>query len=168
MIVSEKLNFRMPEKIEIKKSSVRLNRNDGSPLQHSLFDPVPDEDFNDVERDVALYLEDQREMFFWYRNRARNDYSIQGWRKQRIYPDFIFTTKERDNPSFNKAFVVETKGLHLKNEDTVYKQTVFDLCNQLSIEKNMGELGYKFKDKPVRFEVIFEDEWKRKLNEITS
>lgn len=168
MVVGEKVNFRLPKKIEISGNPVRLNKSDGDPLQQTLFDFVPQEDLNDVERDVAWYLEDQEKMFFWYRNRSRNDYAVQGWRRQKIYPDFIFTTNGSDKTSFEKVFVVETKGLHLKNEDTAYKQSIFDLCNKLSAEKSISELGYGFKDKSFKFNIIFEDEWKRRLNEIIS
>ena len=168
MVVNERTGYKLPNKIEIAGNSVRLNKSDGEPLQQSLFDFVPQEELNDDERDVAWYLEDQERMFFWYRNRARNDYAVQGWRKQKIYPDFIFTTNDRDKTAFNKVYVVETKGIHLKNEDTAYKESVFDLCNRLSEEKNISELGFKYTDTPIRFNVVFSDEWKRKLNEILS
>jgi type III restriction enzyme len=57
-------------------------------------------------------------------------------------------------------------GLHLKNEDTAYKQNVFDLCNKLGTKKAWKELGLDFKDKKVNFHVIFEDEWQNKINKI--
>jgi len=169
MVVSKKTSFELPKKIEVKQKSVTLSKQTGEPLQTSLFDFVPQEDFNEVERDVAWYLEDQEKMFFWYRNRVRDDYSVQGWRKQKIYPDFLFTTNKNGDMSFDKIFLVETKGIHLKdNEDTLYKKSVFDLCNDLAKKKNFGELGFKFKDLPIRYEVVYEDEWKRKLNELIS
>lgn len=167
MVVSNKTSYKLPNKIEVRQKSVTLTRNNGQPLQSSLFDFVPQEDFNEEERDVAWYLESQEKMFFWYRNRARNDYSVQGWRKQKIYPDFLFTTNQDKKDSFDKVFLIETKGLHLKdNDDTQYKNSVFNLCNDLAERKNLGELGYKFEDTPIRFEIIYEDEWKRKLNKI--
>lgn len=167
MVVSKNLNFKIPQKIEVKQTSVTLTQTTGQPLQKSLFDFVPQEDFNELERDVAWFLEGQKRMFFWYRNRARNDYSVQGWRKQRIYPDFIFTIdKDMDN-SIDKVFLVETKGIHLKdNEDTQYKKSVFDLCNDLAMRGSIAELRLKFKDTPLKFEVIYEDEWRKKLSEI--
>jgi len=167
MVVGEKISFKLPKKIEIKQKSVTLSKQTGEPLQTSLFDFVPQEDFNEVERDVAWYLEDQEKMLFWYRNRVKNDYSVQGWKKQKIYPDFLFTTNKNSNKSFDRIFLVETKGIHLKdNEDTLYKKSVFDLCNDLAKKKNFGELGYKFRDLPIKYEVVYEDEWKRKLNEL--
>lgn len=167
MIIGDDLGFRFPKKIKVKLSSRTLTRSDGQPLQRSLFEFVPDEELNETEQAVAWYLEEQEQMFFWYRNVARRDYAIQGWRKHKIYPDFIFTTADEEKENdHNKVFVVETKGTHLKNEDTEYKKSVLEACNKLAQQKTLGELDLAFKDIPIRFEVIFEDEWRRKLDTI--
>ena len=165
MVIGENFGFHFPKKIKAKATSRTLNKSDGQPLQRSLFDFIPEEEFNEMEKTVAWYLEDQNRLFFWYRNRSRKDYAIQGWQKQKIYPDFIFTkTNSKEKEEFNKVFVVETKGLHLKNEDTDYKKSVFDVCNKQAKRKNLNELEIAFKEKAINFEVVFEDEWKRKLN----
>jgi type III restriction enzyme len=163
MVIGNDFNFQFPEKIKI-KSVERLNKSTGELLQKSLFDYVPKEEFNEQEKLVALYLEDQDRLFFWYRNRAKNDYSIQGWQKQRIYPDFIFTTDGKN--TVDKVYIVETKGIHLKNEDTAYKQSIFDLCNQIASKQSVGSLQLQLKNIPIEFKLIFGDEWQRKLNEI--
>jgi type III restriction enzyme len=95
---------------------------------------------------------------------ARRDYAIQGWRKHRIYPDFIVSDAVADRSDYAKVYVVETKGVHLKNEDTNYKRNVFTLCNKLAEERSWTELGLEFPNKKIRFEVVFEDEWQKKLN----
>jgi len=165
MIIGENFGFHFPKKIKAKAASRTLNKSDGQPLQRSLFDFIPEEEFNEMEKTVAWYLEDQDRLFFWYRNRSRKDYAIQGWQKQKIYPDFIFTkTDSKEKEEFNKVFVVETKGLHLKNEDTNYKKSVFDVCNKQAKRKSLNELKITFKERPINFEVVFENEWKRKLN----
>jgi type III restriction enzyme len=98
---------------------------------------VPEENFNTVEKAVAWFLEDQDKLLWWYRNLSRQDYAIQGWKKYRIYPDFVFSEMDgRNNTEYDKIFVVETKGLHLKNDDFRYKQDVFTLYNQLAEEKS--------------------------------
>ena len=33
---------------------------------------------------VATYLDGQARLFFWYRNRSRRDYYVQGWKPGRI------------------------------------------------------------------------------------
>lgn len=168
MVIGEDLGFRFPKKIVVKAASRTLTRSDGQPLQRSLFDFIPEERFNETEKTVAWYLEDHDKLFFWFRNMARQDYAIQGWRKQKVYPDFIFTQTDSEKKNeFDKVFVVETKGIHLKNnEDTDYKKSIFTLCNSSAKQKKLGELGFALKDRSIDFEVIFEDEWKNKLNEI--
>jgi type III restriction enzyme len=144
-----------------------LVRDDNTAIQRSLFDQVPEENINELEKSVAVYLDNQEKLLWWYRNMSKQDYHIQGWKKNKIYPDFIAsdinTVNEKD---YGNVYVLETKGLHLKNEDTAYKQNVFDLCNELGTKKAWKELGLDFKDKKVNFQVIFEDEWQNKINKL--
>lgn len=158
--------YELPSRIKVKKNSKPLIRNDYTSLQRSLFDFVEDEKFNETEKSVALYLDEQEKLLWWYRNLSRIDYYLQGWKKYRVYPDFIFS--EKDNTAqddYSKVFVIETKGLHLKNEDTDYKKNIFEFCNKLGIQKNWTELNTEF-DQRIEFQVIFEDEWKAKINKI--
>ena len=62
-------------------------------------------------------------------------------------------------------YVLETKGLHLQgNEDTEYKQQLFELCNKYSQPFPWDAIEKEFSDHKVVFQVVFEDEWKRVLN----
>jgi type III restriction enzyme len=168
LIIADTLDWTFPQQITVKPTSKTLTLKDGSQLQLSLLEFVPEDDFNETEKAVAWYLENQSRLFFWYRNRARYDYSIQGWRKYRIYPDFIFTAKEKGaTGDFEQVYVVETKGLHIKdNEKTDYIRRVFDICTKQAKPSNWDDLGSQMKDKVVCFEVLAEDEWEAKLNEI--
>lgn len=169
LLLREDQGFRLPSRIQVRKTSKTLNRDDGQPLQRSLFEFVPEDDLNGTEKAVAWYLEEQGKLLWWYRNLSRQDYAIQGWRKHRIYPDFIFSEIDpKDGTEYDKVFVVETKGLHLKNEDTTYKQDVFDLCNTLAEERSWSEIGLEFPEKKVVFQVVFEDEWRQKINAMFS
>jgi type III restriction enzyme len=117
--------YELPSRIKVKKNSKPLIRNDYTSLQRSLFDFVEEEKFNETEKAVALYLDEQEKLLWWYRNISRQDYFLQGWKKK-VYPDFIFS--EIDSivqDDYSKVFVVEAKGIHLKNEDTDYKKNVF-------------------------------------------
>jgi type III restriction enzyme len=167
-IIGENIRFNtLPQKKKIKASSVTLAKRSGLPLEKSLFDFIPDDDFNDFEKKVAWYLEDQQPLLFWYRNMARQDYFVQGWQKNKIYPDFIFTNKITSPPQFDRVFVVETKGTHLAgNPDTEYKTSVFKLCNQLAQPKSWSALGLELPENHVSFHVIAQDEWEQKFNEI--
>ena len=116
LIIGKNFDWSFPKTISVKPTAKTLTRKDGSQLELSLFEFVPEEEFNDTEKAVAWYLENQHSLFFWYRNRSRHDYSIQGWREHRIYPDFIFTaTGKSQTPDYERVYVVETKGLHLKD-----------------------------------------------------
>jgi type III restriction enzyme len=168
LIIGNNFDWTLPKSIAVKASASTLNRKDGTPLQLSLFTFTPEEEFNDTEKAVAWYLETQSRLFFWFRNRARHDYCIQGWRQHRIYPDFIFTSSAKDAPTdYERVYVVETKGLHLKdNAKTDYIRRVFDICTKQAKSKKWNQLGPAMKDKILRFDVLSEDEWEAKLNAI--
>jgi type III restriction enzyme len=168
LIIGNTLDWSFPKSIAIKPTSKFLNKEKGGQLELSLYEAVPEDDFNESEKAVAWYLENQHRLFFWYRNRSRHDYAIQGWREHRIYPDFIFTATDKDRRAdYERVYVVETKGLHLKdNAKTNYIRKVFDICTRQAKSRNWNELGLEMKDKVLRFEVLAEDEWEAKLNEV--
>jgi type III restriction enzyme len=121
-------------------------------------------------------LDAQEPLFFWYRNRSRRDYFVQGWQPNRIYADFIFTTARdaAEEKQIDRVFVVETKGKHLagvkdvegKLTDTGYKRDVFTLCTDMSKEKKWSDLVPFMQSKTMRFEVVDEDGWKAKLKKL--
>jgi type III restriction enzyme len=114
--------WRMPKEIETKRpeNSRQVARNSGGPTEKSLFSPVYQDDFNSAELEFACYLDELSALRWWYRNVARGrNYWIQGWRKNRVYPDFIFA-RERTGGT-GKIFVWEMKGDQLEgNLDTIY------------------------------------------------
>jgi len=165
MVVARDLGMhRLPKKEEVPKSVVKATRMDGSQFEMSLFDPVPADGLNSLEREVASFLDEQGPLYFWYRNVPHRGYYVQGWQKSRIYADFIFTTSGGDKKGYRKVFVLETKGLHLKNENTKYKESVFALCNKHAKKKTWNELVPAMRDKEITYEVVFEDEWTKRLN----
>ena len=168
LIISDDLKWTFPPDIKIEPGSRRLAQKNNTPLKRSLFDQVPEDDFNETEKAVAWYLEGQEQLFFWFRNRARIDYAIQGWRQHRIFPDFIFTAATDDAADdYTWVYVVETKGMHLKdNERTQYTRRLFDICTEKAQSRKWNEFGHEMKDKVLRFEVLTEVEWKAKLNEL--
>ena len=104
-----------------------------------------EDDLNQFENKVATYLDQQARLFFWYRNRARKDYFVQGWKPRRIYADFVVALSDDEagaNDGFHQVFVVETKGVHLKGtEDTEYKRSVFDICSEHARKADWAELA---------------------------
>ena len=165
-LLADKGGYELPPSITVKKSSKKLIRDDHSEVQRSLFDYVPEEGFNEMEKSIAIYLDEQEKLLWWYRNLSRQDYYIQGWQKNKIYPDFIFTKADDKGRDFSTVYVVETKGVHLKEfEDTKYKRNVFKFCNELGKKVEWKELNKEF-SKGIEFQVIGEKEWKIKINEI--
>ena len=168
LVVTEDLDFnRLPIQIEAPRAKP-ANRDDGFPYQHNLFDVTTEDDLNQFENKVATYLDQQARLFFWYRNRARKDYYVQGWKPRRIYADFVVTLRG-DEPGadddFHQVFVVETKGVHLKaSEDTEYKRSVFDVCSEHARKADWADFVPAMRSKVVSFEVVDEEEWQARLN----
>jgi type III restriction enzyme len=161
LVISRDINFTFRPTTQVSKPF--LTKKNGTPLQLSLFDPVPEDQFNPFERDVAWLLEDHNKMFFWYRNQSKRDYAVQGWRSHKVYPDFIFTaTNKTGVKEYEAVYVVETKGEHLLgSNDTDYKKKLFAICNEKAVPGSWNELGLK--DKSLRFEVLPSAEWEQRL-----
>ncbi len=102
-----------------------LQRRPGQPLQLSLYAPLYEEQFNDLEKRFARYLDEQAALRWWHRvaARQRGGYYLRGWRQKRIYPDFIAMGGSGKG---GQVFVFETKGSQLDNADTEYKGSVFE------------------------------------------
>ncbi len=168
LIIGDNFDWSFPKSIPIRPTSKILTKEKGGQLEMNLYEDVAEDDFNETEKAVAWYLENQHRLFFWFRNRSRHDYSIQGWREHRIYPDFIFTAMSKAaQADYEQVYVVETKGLHLKDNDkTNYIRKMFDICTRQAKSRNWTDLGLEMKDKVLRFEVLAEDEWEAKLNDI--
>ena len=170
IVIAEDMGFnKLPTKIETAMTR-RANREDGTPYQASLFDQINETELNGLENKVATCLDKQARLFFWYRNRARQDYFVQGWKPGRIYADFVLAL-EPDDPDagdeFHQVFVMETKGVHLKKfEDTDYKRSVFDVCTEHAKKTDWAKFVPAMQSRAMRFEIVDEDEWERKLNEM--
>ena len=168
LVVADDLGSnRLPRTIET-AAGRQANREDGGQYLLNLFERTNEDELNGLENKVATYLDQQERLFFWYRNRARKDYYVQGWKRGRIYADFIFTLKP-DEPDrgdeYHQVFVVETKGLHLgQSADTAYKRSVFDLCSRHAKKQDWAEFVPSMRGRVMRFEIVDEDEWERRLN----
>jgi type III restriction enzyme len=167
MVVLHDLGMnRFPKQMEIQKQVVRATRLDGDQFRLNLFDPVAADSLNSLEREVASFLDEQSQLYFWYRNVPHHGYYVQGWQKSRIYADFVFTMQLGEEQDYRKVFVLETKGRHLKNENTDYKQSVFALCNEHANRKTWNEVVPAMRGKEITYEVVFQDEWQRRLHDL--
>lgn len=122
-------NWKMPhEAVTMEPVDARvLARSDGTPVEASLFSPFYEADLNAEERGVAVMLDEAKTIEWWHRNVAKSQYGLQGWKRGRIYPDFIFAIK-RDAKD-RRIVALETKGAHLQNPDRDYKRDVLELLS---------------------------------------
>lgn len=120
-------NWRMPfDMVTSEPEGARqLLGKSGGPLEKSLFQPVFERELNKAERDVAVYLDGEKALKWWHRNVARAQYGLQGWKRAKVYPDFIFAA-QRDSKG-SRIVVLETKGDQLDNLDTAYKRKLLDV-----------------------------------------
>jgi type III restriction enzyme len=159
-------NWRMPFTVETSEpeNGRQLVNRAGGPLERSLFSPIYENELNGDERDVAVYLDGEETLTWWHRNVARTQYGIQGWRKAKIYPDFIMSVhREGEN---QRVTILETKGDQLDNLDTAYKRdTLTYLSNHFKWDDStsVGELELVNRGATVQGTLILMSEWKAKL-----
>ena len=160
-------NWRMPEIIETDRSpdSRQLYRNDGKGVEKSLFSPVYCDDLNEYEQKVACYLDGEEAVTWWHRSIAKRHYALQGWRKNKVYPDFVFAMSTDGDKQ--RLMIVETKGDHLKNEDSDYKRSLLDLCTDIFSWENVttvGELELVYEpDTSVTCALVYQEHWQTDL-----
>lgn len=112
--------------LELSGKPRALTRDDGHAVEKSLFEPALTALVDSgLESDVACYLDGRAALQWWHRNVARAQYGLQGWKRHKVYPDFVFAKVDADGQS--RVVVLETKGLHLAgSSDTNYKAALLD------------------------------------------
>lgn len=159
-------NWRMPMETETyePENADQLPGKDGQPLGKSLFTPIFKGDFSSQdERDIAVYLDGEAALRWWHRNVARSNFFVQGWKREKVYPDFIFAVQRTG--ADDKVVVLEMKGEHLKgNDDTKYKKDVLQLMSQSYAFEKVGELDLVAqKGTDVECDLVMFKEWKTEL-----
>lgn len=82
---------------------------------------------NGEETEFAMRLDILDNVVWWYRNREKEDFYLQGWKQGKFYPDFIAKTKD------GNYLLIEYKGEdRLSNEDTEYKVELGELWEKLN------------------------------------
>jgi type III restriction enzyme len=139
-----------------------LARDDNEPSQRSLFERVADE-LTSYETSVALYLDNHPQVLWWYRNLVGPEcFSIQGYRRNKIYPDFVVQRGSGKKPVAS-VLVLESKGKQLKgNEDTNYKKNVAEYFGKVGHKVPWQRLAKDFSDQTFRIQVLDEGEYKDK------
>ena len=161
----ERLNYELGRSFEVfaAKDERVLQGEHARQIQRSLFEPLFESGFNSLEKDFALYLEKSKALYWWHRVAARQDYYLQGWRRQRVYPDFVACRQED-----GKLLILETKGLHLKGDedtDTGYKRKLLAVLEEAyAAALDRGQL--KTGEPPATFRMVFEDRWQEQVSEL--
>lgn len=127
---TQDLNYRMVDtyEIQVNPDHDRPLLKNFEPIQLSLFEPIFEKQFDsELEKRFAYYLDEERALQWWYRvaARQRGEYYLQGWKRARIYPDFVAMTNEING--LTRVLIFDTKGQHLSgNLDTEYKRKVLE------------------------------------------
>jgi len=166
--------FEIPRCLDI-DAPRKLTHDDGEQVQRSLFDWVAD-NMNEYEKSVALALDRHSKVLWWYRNLVgHNQFAIQGYRRNPIYPDFIVQKGEtKSKKPIPQVLVLESKGKQLKgSEDTNYKRDLARIFEDVGRKVTWQELGEGFRDRTFRFQILDEGEyqdedWHEELKSILS
>ncbi len=164
-------NWRLPFTIETSEPEGALQLlNKSGALAKSLFASVYENELNNDEQAVAGYLDAEPALKWWHRNVAKRQYGLQGWKRTKIYPDFLFAVQRQDKG--NRIVVLETKGDQLDNLDTAYKR---DLLENLSASfawenaRTAGTLELQSEDgETVECALVLMSEWQAKLPALLS
>lgn len=166
------LNYELEKTLEVNLSqgASPLTRRHGDALQLNLFEPVFEAEFNNLEKDFALYLDEKSAIQWWHRIAAKQGYFLQGWRRDRVYPDFVACLQKQKNQP-RRLLIFETKGQQLEgNSDTTYKEKLIDTLEAAyqnsSSYGTMNAAGPN--DLAMSFRMLFENSWRITVNEAIS
>lgn len=140
---------------------------DARPVEKNLFTHTFKDDYNNLEAEFACYLDEEKALNWWHRNVARGaNYGLQGWRRHKVYPDFLFALAKAEGKQQLVAY--ETKGEQLAgNHDTAYKKKLLDtLTDNYRFEnvRKAGELEIQFDaDTTVVCDLVVGEDWKAGL-----
>ncbi len=168
---ADRQDYELPHEmlLDVAGKPKKLRRtSDDADMEKSLLAPaLRTPDLNEFEALFAGYLDEQPALRWWHRNVARTQYGLQGWRRHKVYPDFVFGY----HPQGNRARVVllETKGMHLEgNSDTRYKQALLERLTQAFSDKrfqSVGELALQEGgDSVVQCDLVFDQAWRAAMD----
>lgn len=160
------LNWELAQTLELDVLDAEqvLMRQNGTPIEKSYLEPIYRKQVNGLEERIAWYLDEDAAVKWWHRIAVRQDWSLQGWQRGRVYPDFL-ACLDGDGSGVVRFTVLETKGLHLAGSaDTAYKEKLFHLLTQHSqTAVPAGELILEHGKQHIRFELLLQNDWQQKV-----
>ena len=152
-------NYRLAERYDLSvgEDEPTLQRY-GRQLTMNLYEPLFTKQFDsDLERKFAFYLDEQKAVRWWHRvaARQRNEYYLRGWRRDRIFPDFVAFGNVYDEL---ELLLIETKGDHLAgNTNTEYKKRVFEVLESAFNGRNDGRMVLREGEARGIFRLVFNE-----------
>ena len=165
-------DYELPENatLELTGSPVMLVRSDGyTQVTKSLLTPaLRSADMDGFEALFAGYIDEKAALKWWHRNVAKTQYGLQGWRRHKVYPDFVFGLVSSEGKS--QVVLMETKGLHLAgSSDTTYKEALLNRLSKVFVDERatrVGELVLEGgQSQSVSCDLIFEEAWRGQLDQ---
>ncbi|PIZ30017.1 MAG: restriction endonuclease subunit R [Alphaproteobacteria bacterium CG_4_10_14_0_8_um_filter_53_9] len=157
------LNFALAHELEVlaRAKEKVLVQDSGLPVENSLFDVVYEKDLNGLEKSMALYLAESQAITWWHRMVAKQEYALQGWQRNRIFPDFVACVNG------SRILVLETKGLHLKgSDDTEYKKRLMDLLSE-HYTKTGHMMLVDGQAQQMSLNMLMSDSWENEMNRLS-
>ena len=155
----ENIGYIIPRQSEVYPDSYE-------PFSKNIFEKSDKLSMNQLELKVADLIDRNENVLWWVRNIAEDKrwYSVRGWKKGKIRPDFIAAKKNKSG-SLDLVYIIESKGEHLvDNPNTSYKKKVFDKINNEKVE-DIGVRLIKFKaNKEFSFELVEEGKEELKIS----
>ena len=161
---ADKADYELPHDATLLMSGKprALTRDDARSIEKSLLEPaLLTPDMNELEADFAGYLDERAALRWWHRNVAKTQYGLQGWRRHKVYPDFVFGRVTSKGGT--QIVVMETKGLHLQGPDTDYKRALLERLSQAFRDERAspsGELVLEGGTEDVVCGIVFNDAWR--------
>ena len=140
-----------------------LQRADARVVEKSLLEPaLRSPDMNAFEVAFAGYLDQKAALQWWHRNVAKTQYGLQGWKRQKVYPDFVFALVTQNGQ--RRTVVMETKGLHLEGfSDTTYKRALLQRLTAAFQDERLGRAGELVLESAEKADVVcdlvFDQDW---------
>lgn len=162
--------YELPSEMELTLSGEPklLLRPDARPAEKSLLEPaLITPDLNGFEAEFAGYLDGKQAVQWWHRNVAKSQYGLQGWKRQKVYPDFVFGQVTQDG--VRQTVLLETKGAHLGGSaDTAYKQRLLQRLDAAFRDErgshSVGELALQARDEVrVSCDLLLDEGWQGTL-----
>ncbi|WP_310386746.1 DEAD/DEAH box helicase family protein [Roseateles sp.] len=137
-------DYELPMQAELSLSGGEpraLLNDQGMPARKPLLEPVYEgPELNGFEAKFAGYLDAKQAVHWWHRNVARTQYGLQGWKRHKVYPDFVFGLVTEGQQQ--RMVLMETKGAHLAgSDDTAYKQALLQSLSSAFRDQRWQQVG---------------------------